>query len=159
MSALAPAAQIIKLEVGRLLAWAARKGVSLTWEPTSFELRGEWTQPETGERFYFRGLVDGYRSLPPTWQFTDADFSGASSGHLAPKCASTPFGSPMIHGNGVICAPFNRLAYGNHGGPHNDWVLAEWLNAGAVNQVRATNLADMVARIHAEFLSSRGRHV
>lgn len=158
MTSLDPSALVLQVEIERLLAWAARKDVPLTWHPESLELRGAWTQPETEEVFHFRGLVDQYREKPPAWQYTDAEFSGTTAGHLTPKIGSTPFGSTMVHASGVICAPFNRLAYQVHGGPHGDWVLAEWLKAGSADQVRATTLADMVARIHAEFVYSRGRH-
>jgi hypothetical protein len=61
----------------------------------------------------------------------------------------------IFHGSGVICAPFNRLAYGEHGGPHGDWGgPLSWLNVRG--HVRATALADMLALIIAHLNYSPG---
>lgn len=155
---------VIDEELTATLAWAARKDVPLTWDRERLELRGDWEQPETGERFYLRGGFDGYRVQPPAWLYTDAGYTGVSDASLYPQLAQSPFGSPMVIKHrqqdvecGVICAPFNRLAYKTLGGPHGDWSMAAWASAGAAGQVRATSVPDMLARIHAEFLYSRGR--
>ena len=52
----------------------------------------------------------------------------------------------IFHSSGRICAPFNRLAYHQHGGPHNNWGGPEcWLNVKG--QIRETDLAGMFASI------------
>jgi hypothetical protein len=141
-------------------AWAERRHAPLTWVPEILELRATLMQPETRELFYLRGRFDEYRELPPMWTFTDKEWTAAPVLALFPKVSSTPYGSPLFitstHGP-VICAPFNRLAYAAHGGPHADWTLAAWLTAGATGQVRADSVGDMLSIIYRDFMLVRGR--
>lgn len=141
-------------------AWAERRDAPLTWVPDLLELRVALSQPETRDLFYLQGRFDGYRELPPTWSFTDVAWTAPASLSLFPKVSSTPYGSPlfiMATSGPVICAPFNRLAYAVHGGPHGDWTLAAWLAAGQAGQVRADCIGDMLSIIHRDFMLSRGR--
>lgn len=141
-------------------AWAERRRAALVWVPDLLELRVVLTQPQTREHFYLRGHVDEYRELPPSWAFTDKAWTAAPSLPLFPKVSSTPYGSPLFitSTNGpVICAPFNRLAYSVHGGPHGDWTLAAWLTAGQAGQVRADCIGDMLSIIYRDFMLSSGR--
>ena len=56
-----------------------------------------------------------------------------------------------------MCAPFNRLAYGAHEGPHSDWgSLAQWMTAGE-GYVHAVKLGDMLSAILRDFRLSSGR--
>jgi hypothetical protein len=73
-----------------------------------------------------------------------------------PKGGTLPGGVQSIfHSSGVICAPFNRLAFAEHAGPHGDWGgPANWLSVRRT--VRATNLAEMIAQIEAHLTSSPG---
>jgi hypothetical protein len=154
------AALLVEAELPAVLAWAARNTVPLMWNRETLEIRGEWTQPETEEAFYLRGHFDSYRELPPRWSFTDAEYFEERAVHLYPRLAKSPFGSSMfiVHKHaGVICAPFNRFAYGSHGGPHGSWIASQWLAAGAPDQVRAHTLGDMLVRLRTEFQLSRGR--
>jgi hypothetical protein len=66
----------------------------------------------------------------------------------------------MIHNQtAVICAPFNRLAYTDHAGPHGDWGGPQnWLNAGA-SQVHAETIGDMLQAIYRDFSVTRERMV
>lgn len=140
-------------------AWAERHGVPLVWVAEDLEIRVTLTQPETQEPFYLRGRVDGYRELPPEWRFTDSEWTAPPSGALFPKVARTPYGSTLfiVSRDPVICAPFNRLAYVAHGGPHADWALAGWLAAGQAGQVRADCIGDMLQIIYRDLILSRGR--
>ena len=152
---------ILSEELPAAQAWAARHAVPMVWAPDTFDLRATLTQPGTDEQFYLRALVDDYRELPPAWTFTDKDWTGAPSMHLFPKVERTPFRAPLfINANGlpVICAPFNRLAYSVHRGPHGDWGgPLSWLTAGQPDQVRALFLGDMLQLIYRDFLLSSGR--
>ena len=62
------------------------------------------------------------------------------------------------HGNrGIICAPFNRLAYNSHQGPHSDWGgPAQWMTAGP-QYVHAVTIGDMLQSILRDFSFSKGR--
>lgn len=140
-------------------AWAGRHGVLLTWKPEELELRAIFVQPETNESFFLRGEFGNYRAIAPAWTFTDAAWSAAPVQHLFPRPATPPSGGASVfHSKPVICAPFNRLAYKEHEGPHQDWDgPANWLTAGQPNEVKAHHLGDMLAVIHQHFVFTRGR--
>jgi hypothetical protein len=138
--------------------WAANVGVDLSWEPSALHVRVVFTQRATGGKFYLMGTVDGYKALPPVWEFFDSTWGLARQKAFYPAPASLPGGiGSIFHTNPVICAPFNRLAYQQHGGPHSDWGGPEqWLRAGA-GYVQAETLADMLAVIARDMNYSTGR--
>lgn len=139
-------------------AWAERHGVTLAWLPKILEVRAPLTQPETNERFYLRGQFDDYRVQAPAWVFTDAAWSAEPQPQLFPRPGQSPFGSSVLHPKPAICAPFNRLAYAEHQGPHGDWGgPANWLTAAQPNEVKAHHLGDMLQVIFRDFSYSRGR--
>lgn len=140
-------------------AWAERHAVRLLWVPESLEVRATLTQPETKDLFFLRGRFDDYREIAPAWSFTDAEWTGAPRPQLFPRPAPPPNGGASIfHTQPVICAPFNRLAYKQHQGPHVDWGgPAGWLTAGRPNEVRAHYLGDMLSVMHQHFVVTRGR--
>jgi hypothetical protein len=116
------------------------------------------TQLETGDLFYLRGRFDDYREIPPAWAFTDFGWRADPQHAVFPKPISSPYGSSVFHTQPVICAPFNRLAYKVHDGPHSDWGgPANWLNAGQVHEVRARCLGDMLSVMYQHFRFTRGR--
>ncbi len=142
-------------------AWAARHGVELEWVKAALELRAVFTHPVSAERFFLRGVFDDYRYVPPLWTFNDSDWGGASLPANYPRVQQPLFGSSvfiMHGGTPVICAPFNRLAYAEMSGPHNDWQAASnWLTAGQAGQIKAYVIGDMLQGIHRDFLHSDGR--
>lgn len=140
-------------------AWAKRRSVPIVWIPAQLELRMTLSQPETKELFHLRGQLDNYREVPPAWVFTDETWKAEPRLQLYPKPASqSPYGASVFHTKPVICAPFNRLAYKEHEGPHADWGgPASWLTAGRPTEVKALCLGDMLSVIYEHFLFSRGR--
>lgn len=100
--------------------------------------------------------LDGYRAIPPAWRFVDPD-TGEVSQRAFPKPGSGPQGSGSIfHPHPVICAPFNRLAYQDHGGPHPDWSgPANWVNV--TGHVFAHTLGEMLSVIDLHLRFSPGR--
>lgn len=156
---------LVEAELPGAQAWAARRGFTLEWQPDALEARLVMTQTTTGEVFYLRGRFHGYRALPPVWSFTDPAWETTAIARHFPRVERPPFGAAMfIHGgppnpegpSAVICAPFNRLAYAPERGPHADWALAGWTEAGA-GYVRALTLGDMLQAIARDFAASRGR--
>jgi hypothetical protein len=151
---------IIEDELAGAYAWADRHKMDLLWRADDLELRVELTQPETAEVFFLQGLFDGYKALPPAWSFCDDNFVSAAVASQYPMPTQSPFGSSifiMHQATPTICAPFNRLAYAKHQGPHNDWgEPTRWLNAGE-NYVKAHSLGDMLQAIYRDFVLSRGR--
>jgi hypothetical protein len=151
---------IVEDELEGARHWAERRSVPLVWLPDRLELRATLVQPETKEPFYLRGIFDNYKAIAPAWTFSDATWALNGGAVSFPKVITPPHGSPMFITGGsgaVICVPFNRLAYVQHGGPHGDWGgSTNWLNAGGA-YVRAETVADMLQAIRRDFLHTCGR--
>lgn len=141
-------------------AWAARHHVTLdTWLVRERILRLVFPQGDGEQAFYLQGTFDDYRELPPTWDWWDETWSTNEGVYLSPNSPSTPFGSSMFfrHANkGIICAPFNRLAYQASGGPHSDWSNpAQWMTAG-LGYGHAVTIGDMLQSILRDFRLTTG---
>jgi hypothetical protein len=146
-------------ELGPAVEWAKRKGVELRWDRAALEMRAVLSQRSTGEQYYLMGRFDGYRALPPCWDFRDVNWESPGDRRNYPAAATLPGigGSSLFHTNPVICAHFNRLAYKQIGGPHSDWGGPEqWLQA-ARGTIRAETMADMIAVIGRDLSYSPGR--
>ena len=149
----------IAAELDGTRAWAKRYGLDLAWNSAERILRVTLVQANTQEPFFLQGQFDNYKALPPIWDWRDGTWSNPSTLPASPKPGTTPFGSPMFicHNNkAIICAPFNLLAYGTHGGPHSNWGdPAQWMTAGG-NYVRATIIGDMLQAILRDFRFTAG---
>lgn len=63
----------------------------------------------------------GYKVLPPAWRCVNQDGVEVKGAYPSPGPLPDGKGS-IFHNQPVICAPFNRLAYQDGGGPHaGDW--------------------------------------
>ena len=150
----------IESELPAAIAWAERHeiamDISLLSERT---IRFVFVQTYTDEEFYLQGRFNDYRALPPVWEWRDKSWSISNELNLSPNPIDNPFGSMFINHNqkGIICAPFNRLAYGVHDGPHNDWGnAAQWITAGQ-GYVYAVVIGDMLQLILRDFRFTNGR--
>lgn len=85
-----------------------------------------------------------YPTNPPKWMWCG---EGGGEANL-PRNAAV--GGAFFHPNGVICAPWNQLAYTNVDprGPHSDWILGDWKANPYTKQ--CTTLAAMASRIAVE---------
>jgi hypothetical protein len=96
-------------------------------------------------------LVDceRYPVQPPAWRWCDAE--GKNADHPCDQ----PRGLGFLHPSGVICAPWNRLAYKSidSRGPHQDWILGDWRNNSYTGGCRT--LAAMALRIFVELNGPR----
>ena len=96
-------------------------------------------------------LVDctGYPAQPPAWDWCDAD------GVRRDRPSDRPRGSGFLHSNGVICAPWNRLAYNSvdSRGPHGDWMIGDWKKNSHTGG--CTTLPHMALRVFVELNSAR----
>lgn len=137
--------------------WADRRGIDLDWEPGPVRLRVVLIQPVSGEPFYLQGVFDAYRALPPSWDFRNEHWKDPDEKTNHPAPGRPPgIGSSIFHTHPVICAPFNRLAYKTHGGPHDNWGGPEqWLHVQGT--VRADTIGDMLAVIARDLACSPGR--
>jgi hypothetical protein len=97
----------------------------------------------------------GYRTVPPLWRCVDPRTSAAIGAAAYPK--PSPGQSSIFHGNGLICAPWNRGAYAENGGPHQDWNGAtNW--ARVPNYTVALTIGEMVDVLYRQTRAARGRY-
>ncbi len=143
----------VEVELGAARAWAERHGWTLDWNAEDLLLRLGQSHPATGESVELIGHTDGYRAIPPKWQFVRTGSLEAARSAF-PAAGPSTLGS-LFHPNALICAPWNRLAYSVNGGPHDNWSGPEaWLqvNEGTV----AHSIPDMLAIIDAHLRLSPG---
>lgn len=141
----------VEAELEAAQAWARRHNWALRWEPDVLRLCAISFHPHCGRVLEIRGDFDSYRAMPPAWRFfaPNTDEEGA---HLFPK--GGPDGS-IFHGNLVICAPWNRLAYKGYANLHGDWDLSAWSSIhGTMSQART--VADMLSEIDVNLNTSPG---
>lgn len=149
---------VVEQELEGALAWARRFGHDLTWLPDTLKLRLTILRRADTEPFYLTGEFEGYPILPPALTFTAQDGSGGGElQHFPRPGGPAPFNSWIfiVHeGRGMICAPFNRLAYA---GPHKDWGDAtRWRNV-APSYVQAHEIGPMLSVIDRDLHRTNGR--
>jgi len=144
-------------EMPAALAWAARRGHDLRYDPellaASLKLDGPGPLThDPAEPYLITASFAEYRTFPPIWKFVDPH-SGNDIGRAAyPK----PGGPSVLHGQGLVCAHWSRMAYSVHGGPHANWGgPAAWQQP--VEGTVALTIPDMLARLVHEVHESRGR--
>jgi hypothetical protein len=97
-----------------------------------------------GSHLYWRCETDRYPTWPPAWHWSDAVGKEIDTANVIAR------GGNFFHDNGVVCAPWNRLAYNavDKRGPHGDWTIGDWLTNAKTRQ--CTTLAAMAARLAIE---------
>jgi hypothetical protein len=94
------------------------------------------------EPFLLEGVFDDYRVLPPIWRFLDH----RNGNNIGTAAYPQPRGASVLHGQGLICAHFSRMAYKEYDGPHENWNgVQAWENR--VEGTEALTVSDMVARL------------
>lgn len=148
---------VVDEELESARAWAARVGVELAWLPENLVIRATLSQPRSGTSFYLVGRLEGYRLMPPIWDFRDEGWGGEEDRRNFPSNGAPPGIGSIFHPSAVICAPFNRLAYAGYSGLHSGWGAAQnWVQV-APGYVRADTIADMLATIQLHLNYSTGR--
>lgn len=134
---------ILAEELRQLEELAANEGWTVTRLSSESFLLG--VPRNGGGELWMRCEADQYPALPPKWRWC------GPGGSMLDDARITPIGgSGYFHSNGVLCAPWNRLAYPtiDSRGPHGDWVVGDWKSNP---QTRAcTTLAAMASRIAIE---------
>lgn len=102
-----------------------------------------------GSWFYLLVDCSDYPAIPPAWHWADA------SSDVLDQPKDIPQGSGFLHPNGVICAPWNRLAYKavDSRGPHGEWLIGDWRNNSYTGKCKT--LPAMALRIFVELNSLR----
>ena len=155
---------IVEEELVAASAWAERHGLQLDASPDTLHLELPLRGPASdgtdseAEDYLLSGDFDDYRAIAPAWRFLDPRTKADIGAPAFPRGGTQlPFPSTVLHGNGVICAHFNRLAYAAHGGPHAEWSdLTNWQNVRQAETL-ALKIAAMLDRIWREVVHSAGR--
>jgi len=102
-----------------------------------------------GTQFWQFVDCEGYQTVPPAFNWYNKDTKAMN------QLSDIPVGGTFFIKNnsiGVICAPWNRLAYKNvYGGPHQDWQLTNWMSNPKTGETKT--LAAMLLRIYRELQS------
>jgi len=144
----------VEAELDAARVWAARHDWILSWEAETLLLRLATYHRPAQRLVELLAKTDGYRALPPAWMFVRPGTEEANAA-VFPAAGNMPGIGSIFHGSGVICAPWNRLAYTEHGGPHDNWSGPEaWLQVpeGTI----AHTIPDMLAIIDAHLRASAG---
>lgn len=153
---------VLELELLGAEAWATAHGWALEADPNALRVQVHLQHPRDRGQLLLTGEFDDYKALPPAWRFVDPETR-------EPTPASFPRGGPfpqdsalagkgsIFHDQRVICAPWNRLAYAKHAGPHGDWgEPVGWLNVRG-DMPRATTVGQMLAVVYTHLRASPTR--
>ena len=150
----------IEAELPGAVCWATRHRIAMDTSCVKNQIiRVELIQEGENEKFFLQGNFEDYKALPPIWDWRDETWLVSGEPQLSPQPENNPFGSMFIRheDSSVICAPFNRWAYGAHDGPHSDWKEpAQWLTTGA-GHIHAITIGDMLQAILRDFTFTKGR--
>ena len=100
-----------------------------------------------GERFYVECNCREFPLHPPTIEFVNADRTERGSARLYPN---------GFHNMPCVCMRYNRKAYQERGGPHQDWRLIDW-QLPTSQGVGIDSLGLILSDLHAKIRVSSGR--
>lgn len=142
-------------ELAAAVAWGNRHGWAMHWDADALLFRAANHHPAAGRLVEVTAALDGYRALPPAWRFVTPG-TAESPRSAWPSPGHQPgLNSSIFHTTPCICAPWNRLAYNTHGGPHPEWTITSWWNVPG-GLTKANRLADMLDQIHQHLRASPG---
>jgi hypothetical protein len=144
-------AAAVEAEFPAVTAWAARRpGWTVRLDATRLTLHADTVHPVTSQPIAITADLTSYPAVPPAWTITGPGGAFPAAGQFPGVPGS------IFHPNRVICAPWNRLAYGEHDGPHPDWAgQTNWTNIAA-GFTKADTLADMLSQIALHLAASPG---
>ena len=147
---------LVESEARIVDSWAKRNGWTVNIDLNRLEIAAEVPHPKDNSPLFLHGELSGYRAIPPAWRFVDESGNVTKAAFPAPGPVVNGKSS-IFHGNVVICAPFNRLAYKVAGGPHEDW--GEWTGWFVVTGdfAKAYTLTEMLSIINVHLEFSPGR--
>lgn len=137
-------------------AWSSRHaGWQVDLDEVEMRLLVTTSHPVTGAQLCIVADLNGYPAVPPAWRLGSGPDGSEFDGF--PQAGSAVAGAGSIfHPNRVVCAPWNRQAYSEKGGPHGDWgALTNWRNAGP-GSTKADTLADMLSQLQIHLSASPG---
>lgn len=125
----------VERELSEVADWADARQWVLSWDPHALHLALNMTSAIDGEVYHLEVSLDDYRAMPPLFEFVHAVTHERGSRRCYPKG-----GRGYFHSHPVVCAPWNRKAYGELGGPHPDWSMVNW----TTQRPNHTRLGDML---------------
>ncbi len=144
----------VEAELEAARAWAVRHGWIMDWDPEKLTLRATTYHRPVSRLVEVVAEADGYRAVPPAWKFVQPGTDAADRSAF-PAAGTSPGIGSIFHSNPVICAPWNRLAYVEHGGPHDNWSgPSSWLQVRDVTT--AHTIADMLSALDVHLRASPG---
>lgn len=145
---------VLASEFEKATSWIARRGWRAKIGGDGLTLDVHMAHPADGGELLLRGRFDGYRAIPPLWNFLDPA-SGNVTADAWPAPGPVGGGSSIFHSLGVICAHFSRTGFEVQGGPHEWGGLTNWT---AVDEgVHAETVAEMLSVFHTHLRHSPGR--
>lgn len=93
-----------------------------------------------GQVYVVEARCDGYKAIPPYFEFIHPETGERGTARCYPADGS------FFHSTPCLCVQWNRKAYRDHGGPHGDWVMANWASA----RPGTTSLGDMIHLIQTQ---------
>ncbi|SRR6266545_3505596 len=111
----------VEQELTAIEPWVDRHGWSILWDDDRLLLVVLMRSAVDRERYLFEFTLDDYRELPPSIELVHPE-----TGEAGMRRSYPAGGRSYFHSKPVICAHWNRKAYQAHGGPHADWVMADW---------------------------------
>ncbi|MBX3352994.1 MAG: hypothetical protein KF684_08655 [Phycisphaeraceae bacterium] len=145
----------VELELDALQGYCERHRWTLQWDPERQLLTFDRPSDLVGCAILrLTAEVEAYPLHPPAWRFWKVDGQGQAVSVFPSNRGSVGNDGSIFHPSRVICAPFNRLAYGTHQGPHPEWGMSQWKDVRGV--ARATTLTEMLAIITAHLKASPG---
>ncbi len=147
----------VERDLGAVASWARRHGWAFRGDLDALVLRAATYHPATGRLVEVRADLQDYPGLPPGWRFVlpGTDDSPPAAWPLPGQLPGVS--GSIIHSNPCICAPWNRLAYSAHGGPHGEWAMTSWRTISG-GTTKADHLPDMLDQIHMHLTVSPGFH-
>jgi hypothetical protein len=100
---------------------------------------------DDGSPFFILVDCDKFPSFPPAFHWYNPETKQLDQTRDTPQA-----NEGFFHSNGLICAPWNRLAYAseNAKGPHSDWQIGNWLTNSYTKGCKT--IAAMLIRIDYE---------
>src|SRR2546421_3877700 len=87
----------LALEFPILQERAKRAGWEITLDDTNFILEVRLIHGKTGQLFILRGRLDGYKAIPPAWEFVDPDTGEEGTAAAYPEPPNpTPGGNASL---------------------------------------------------------------
>ena len=127
----------VEAELAALEAWKRQHGWDITWHADALRLDVKMQSMVDRDVYSLEVDLTDYRARPPVFEFIGAN------GQRGTRRCYPGGGRGYFHTNPVICAPWNRKAYSEMGGPHVDWAMASW----ATLRPNHSTLGDMLALI------------